>query len=196
MKRRRFVQSTVAAGLIASPIAQALADGQKLDKTPADFEGPFYPEGSRNKSNDFILGAPRSKVLHFRGQVVDVHGHAKLGALVDIWHTDPLGRYKHTKDDSPGDRWDDFQYWGEAIADHGGGFEFRTYVPGAYNPRPAHIHFKIWDNRRLLLTSQAYFTELGGTRGKSKSPRFSDLQTVSLKDAGNDELKTWLKVVV
>ena len=92
MKRRRFVQSTVAAGLIASPIAQALADGQKLDKTPGDFEGPFYPEGSRNKSNDFILGAPRSKVLHFRGQVVDVQGHAKPGALVDIWHTGILLR--------------------------------------------------------------------------------------------------------
>lgn len=196
MKRRSFVQSTVAAGLLASPIAQALTDGQKLDKTPSDFEGPFYPEGPRNESNDLILGAPRSKVLHFRGRVVDVRGQPKSGALVDIWHTDPLGRYKHTKDDSPGDRWDNFRYWGEALVDDEGGFEFRTYVPGAYNPRPAHIHFKIWENRRLLLTSQAYFVELGGTQGKSRSPRYSDLQTVSLKDTGDDELQSYLQVVI
>lgn len=196
MKRRSFVQSTVAAGLLASPIAQALRDGQKLDKTPSDFEGPFYPEGPRNESNDLILGAPRSKVLHFRGRVVDVRGQPKSGALVDIWHTDPLGRYKHTKDDSPGDRWDDFRYWGEAVVDQEGGFEFRTYVPGAYNPRPAHIHFKIWENRRLLLTSQTYFAELGGSQGKSRSPRYSDLQTVSLKDIGDNELHSYLQVVI
>ncbi|MCH7833763.1 MAG: hypothetical protein IH911_01590, partial [Proteobacteria bacterium] len=80
--------------------------------------------------------------------------------------------------------------------DDEGGFEFRTYVPGAYNPRPAHIHFKIWEDRRLLLTSQAYFVELGGSQGKSRSPRYSDLQIVSLKDTGDDELQSYLQVVI
>ncbi|MGI9289556.1 MAG: hypothetical protein ACR2P1_29595 [Pseudomonadales bacterium] len=196
MKRRRFVQSTLAAGLITSPVGKVLAEQKTLVKTPQDFEGPYYPRGSRHKTNDLIRAKPRSKVLYFRGNVANIRGEPSPGALVDIWQTDRLGRYNHPRDSSPGARWDDFLYWGEATTDQKGDFQFRTYVPGAYAPRPAHIHYKVWSNRQLLLTSQIYFAELGGTKGQSKLPRFGDLQTARLVEIGDGALETNFQVVV
>ncbi len=186
MHRRRFVQRALAAGIATSPIGRLLANVEALPKTPSDFEGPFYPVGPRNRASDLILGEPRDEVLRFRGIVVDVHGEPLAGALVGIWQTDRLGRYLHPRDSSPGERWDDFLYWGESITRSNGAFEFRTYVPAGYGRRPPHIHYKIWHQRKHLLTSQVYFREFGGTRGASRFPDKSALQTVGLEpfDAG------------
>jgi protocatechuate 3,4-dioxygenase beta subunit len=164
-------------------------------RTPGDYEGPYYPLGPRNRTNDLVIGEPRDKVHSFRGAVVDVNGEPYVGALVDIWHTDPLGRYKHPRDTTRGERWGDFLYWGESRTDDNGEFAFRTYVPGAYGRRPAHIHYKIWRNKQRLLTSQVYFSETGGARGASRSPSKADLQTVSL-DADGDGVKSYFQVVI
>lgn len=195
MRRRRFLQSTAAIGLAATPLGHALGADGTLKRTPRDYEGPYYPVGPRNNTNDLIIGEPRDKVLALRGQVVDIHGKPFKGVLVDIWHTDPLGRYKHPRDSSSGERWDDFLYWGEALADDSGIFEFRTYVPGAYARRPAHIHYKVWHDRKRLLTSQIYFKDLGGARDASRTPSLSDLQTVTLEPHA-DGLKSFLQVVI
>ena len=195
MKRRTFFQSTVAASLMANPLGQVLAKGETLPKTPRDYEGPYYPVGPRNKTNDLIIGDPRDKVLRFHGTVVDIHGQPFKGALVDIWHTDPLGRYKHPKDQSDGERWQDFLYWGETLTSGSGAFEFRTYVPGHYGRRPPHIHYKVWHERKRILTSQVYFKELGGTQGASLSPTERDLQTVTL-DPNEDGLTSYMRVVI
>lgn len=195
MRRRRFLKTTAAAGLAASPLAAVFANDGRLKKTPADFEGPFYPLGPRQRVNDLITGRPRETVLNIEGRVVDEDGEPLAGVVVDIWQTDPLGRYRHPRDPNTGDRWPDFLYWAETPTDADGGFRFRTYVPGAYGSRPAHIHYKIWRDRRRLLTSQMYFRELGGTRGKSRSPSRSEQQTVALQ-SGDGELRCFLQVVV
>ena len=195
MKRRRFLLNTAAAGLAASPLGSVLADDGSLQPTPRDYEGPYYPVGPRHRANDLITGRPRDTVLEFGGRVVDVHGAPLAGVIVDIWHTDPLGRYDHPRDTSPGDRWPDFLYWADTPTDDDGTFRFRTYVPGAYGRRPAHIHYKIWRDRRRLLTSQMYFRELGGARGASRSPSRSEQQTVALEPSG-DGLRCFLQVVV
>ena len=195
MKRRAFLHSAVATSLAASPLAAALASGQSLPRTPRDHEGPFYPVAGRNRTNDLVIGEPREPVLHLRGRVLTTDGAPVTRGLVDIWHTDPLGRYKHPRDPSPGDRWNDFLYWGEAITDTAGRFEFRTYVPGAYNRRPSHIHYKVWHNRRRLLTSQIYFRQTGGTRGASRDTSKAELQTVDLVPDG-DTLRCYVQVVI
>lgn len=195
IKRRRFLQSAAAAGLSVIPLGRALGADETLRRTPRDYEGPYYPVGPRNHTNELIIGEPREKILTLRGQVVDIHGDPYKGVLVDIWHTDPLGRYKHPKDSSAGERWDDFLYWGEARSDEDGGFEFRTYIPGAYGRRPAHIHYKVWQGDERLLTSQIYFKELGGARDASRSSSLSDLQTVTLAP-NSDGLKSFLQVVI
>lgn len=195
MKRRRFLITTAAAGLAASPLGGALAADGRLRPTPRDFEGPYYPAGPRHRTSDLITGRPRDTVLDFRGRVVDVDGEPLGDVLIDIWHADPLGRYNHPRDSSPGERWSDFLYWAESPTDAQGRFRFRTYVPGAYGNRPAHIHYKVWRDRRRLLTSQMYFRELGGTRGASRSPSRSEQQTVAL-ETSSDGLRCFLQVVI
>ena len=194
MKRRRFVKSTIAAGLLSSPLA-ALGAEDVLAKTPRDAEGPFYPVGPRNKTNNLILGEPRDDVHFFRGNVMNTFGEPLRGVLVDIWHTDRLGRYRHPEDSTQGERWDDFLYWGEAFTDDDGAFEFRTYVPAAYGRRPAHIHYKIWQNRKRILTSQVYFRNHEDSRNTSRLKRKSDLQIVTLEpiDGG---ISSHIRVVI
>lgn len=195
MKRRQFIRSAMIVGLASTPVGRTLAAQTPLPRTPRDYEGPYYPIDGRNRSNDLIAGNPRDQVLHFRGRVVDADGGPIAGGLVDIWQADPLGRYKHPRDPSSGERWEEFLYWGETLTNVDGEFEFRTYLPGAYNRRPAHIHYKIWHQRRHLLTSQMYFEQTGGTRGASRNAAKADLQTVTLRPEG-DELSCYLQVVV
>ncbi len=195
MKRRDFVRSSMAASLAALPFTRAFSADSALRPTPRDYEGPYYPVGDRNRTNDLILGEARQQTLMFRGRVVDVDGRPLARALVDIWQADPLGRYKHPRDRSSGERWDDFLYWGESWTSVEGNFEFRTYVPGDYGNRPAHIHFKVWKDRQRLLTSQLYFEQTGGARGASRNPSSSELQTASLEPEG-DALSCFLQVVV
>lgn len=195
MKRRHFLQTGAAFSLATSPVGQLLASGNPLQRTPSDYEGPYYPVGSRNHSNNLVIGEPRARILSFRGQVVDLEGTPLSGVLIDIWHADPLGRYRHPRDRSAGERWDDFLYWGESLSSDSGEFEFRTYIPGDYGRRPAHIHYKVWQGDTRLLTSQVYFAELGGTRGASRSESATDLQTVSLEPDG-DGAVSFLRVVI
>ena len=196
MQRRQLLQSALATGLLW-PTALLAAEQEQLARTPRDYAGPYYPVGARNRTNDLIIGQPRSDVLDLGGRVLDEFGAPRAGALVDIWQADPEGRYKHPRDRSPGDRWDDFLYWGEAVTDADGSFRFRTYVPGEYAARPAeHIHYKVWSNRRLLLTSQIYFEELGGPQGLARSPSAASLQTVNLRRVGDTSRQADVRIVI
>ncbi len=174
----------------------ARAEGDVLPRTPRDFEGPYYPVGDRNPTNDLIVGDPHDRVLNFSGQVLNTQGEPLGNALFDFWHADPLGRYKHPRDRSPGERWDDFLYWGEAMTDADGRFGLRTYVPGDYGSRPPHIHFKVRSAEKVLLTSQVYFAELGGARGRSRSSDAVERQTVNLHGDGDNSVKANLQIVV
>lgn len=196
MKRRQLIQTAVATGLLW-PAALLPAPDGRLARTPGDYAGPFYPVGARNRTNDLITGPPRSDVLDLRGRVFDEFAAPRAGVLIDIWQADPEGRYKHPGDATPGERRQEFLYWGEAITDKDGRFRFRTYVPGEYAARPAeHIHYKVWAHRQLLLTSQIYFEELGGARGLARSDAAATLQTVNLHRVGEAKLQADVSIVV
>ncbi len=200
MKRRQFLQSTLAVSATTTPLAQALAQSRpsrdELIPTPRDYEGPFYPKGPRNRTNNLITGTPRSPVLQLHGQVLRRDRTPMQGVLLDIWQTDILGRYRHPADGSDGERWDDFLYWGEATSDEQGRFAFRTYVPGAYGPRPAHIHYKVWQDQRVLLTSQVYFEQTGGTRKRSLSEHGDAQQTTRLLEIDRSSQQASFIIVI
>jgi protocatechuate 3,4-dioxygenase beta subunit len=127
---------------------------------------------------------------------VNTSGKPLSGLVIEIWQTDPQGRYKHPGDSSPGERDPNFQYWGAAITDAAGNFFFRTIVPGAYNPRPAHIHFKVLQSGDTILTSQIYFT---GADEQEKIPSMSsrtELQTVNLKKIRPGEFEAFFRIVL
>ena len=194
MNRRMLVQSVVAAGVLSGlPVAVAA----ERPKTPRDFTGPFYPRGPRNRTSDLIVGEPQADVLHLRGRVLAPDGSPHAGVLVDIWQADPNGRYKHPRDRGQDSLMDGFLYWGEASTDAEASFEFRTYVPGRYAARPAqHIHYKVWRDRKELLTSQIYFDDLGGARGLARSEQAAALQTVDLERLDDDRFGAAMEIVI
>lgn len=197
MKRRQFLKSVISLGLggsIGTSFAQA-----RYAPTPSDFEGPFYPVGSRDDDSNVLFSAapkPGDKKLSLSGELVSPQGEPLTNAVIDIWHTDSQGRYRHPRDRSKGERRSDFSYWGKAVTDADGRFHFATLVPGAYSSRPAHIHYKVWQGNRRLLTSQIYFRELGGTRGKSRFGNQSDAQLAHLKQLDEQHVETFFRIVV
>ncbi len=194
MNRRELVQSAITAGVLSGIPVKAATE---LPRTPRDYTGPFYPKGPRNPKNDLIVGEPRAEILHLSGRVLAPNGSPHPGVLVDIWQTDPNGRYKHPRDREQDNLMDGFLYWGEALTDAEARFRFRTYVPGRYAARPAqHIHYKVWQDRKELLTSQIYFDELGGARGLARSERAAALQTVSLERIDDNSVAAGLDIVI
>lgn len=98
-------------------------------------------------------------VLILFGQVLDVNGNPVPDAVVEIWQTDASGVYDHPRDPGTGSRDTSFQFFGMATTDADGWYAFRTLVPGRYEPRPRHIHYKVKQNGTTLLTSQFYFSD-------------------------------------
>jgi protocatechuate 3,4-dioxygenase beta subunit len=175
---------------------------KQLPKTPADYEGPFYPvTGQEDIDNNLVqvkgrTGIAKGDILNLSGRVVTTGGKPLAGLIIEIWQTDPQGRYRHPGDTSPGARDPDFQYWGAAITDDDGGFFFRTIVPGAYNPRPPHIHFKVLRDHRVILTSQIYFRDQDTGAGSAAKSSQSELQTVDLQPVSAGEFKTFFRIVL
>jgi len=199
-QRRWLAKASVAAGFIPLlGLRPAFAVPKKLVRTPRDAEGPFYPVETRDNDTPDLLQdmtTPRGKILHFKGHVLDTAGNPQSSLVVDIWHTDSLGRYKHPSDPSRGERFDDFAYFGKASTDADGAFAFRTYIPGAYSARPAHIHYIIWDGSKRRLTSQVYFKGLDKGSGAIIASERHDLREAKLMSRGDGEYETDFRVVI
>jgi len=93
------------------------------------------------------------------GQVLDVNGNPLPNTIIEIWQTDAEGIYNHPDDPETDDRDMTFQFFGATAANEEGWYAFRTILPGEYEPRPRHIHFKVRQKLETLLTSQFYFSE-------------------------------------
>lgn len=203
MKKQKFLNIVLIALLAFSclMVQNTFAEDQ-LIKTPADYEGPFYPVTSQQDiDNDLTQvkgqsGIAAGDILNLSGMAVSTGGEPRAGVIIEIWQTDPQGRYKHPGDSTPGERDPYFQYWGAAITDTDGTFFFRTLIPAAYNPRPAHIHYKVLQDGKTILTSQIYFI---GTDEKEKIPSMTsliELQTIDLKPTATGEFEAFFRIVL
>jgi protocatechuate 3,4-dioxygenase beta subunit len=181
--------------------SQKIYAEEKFAKTPADYEGPFYPVTRQEDiDNDLVQvkgqsGTAQGDILHLSGVVVNTRGEALQNVTIEIWQTDPHGRYNHPGDSTPGVRDPNFQYWGATTTDADGRFFFKTIVPGAYNPRPAHIHYKVLQEGKVILTSQIYFREQNPTRLPSMTSQI-ELQTVDMKPVNDGEFETFFRIVL
>jgi len=143
-------ESTVAAPALATlevpqePTDQSTQSLSPAEQLVASFTQPPQTNG---------------EVLMLVGQVLDVNGSPVPNAVVEIWQTDVSGVYDHPDDPGTNGRDSTFQFFGTAAADVDGWYAFRTIMPGRYEPRPRHIHFKVKQNESTLLTSQFYFSD-------------------------------------
>lgn len=179
--------------------AWAGSESLPLAKTPRDAEGPFYPKGDRSQDTADLLRnmkTPRGETLQLTGRVLDVQGRVLPSLTIDMWQADTQGRYDHPSDRRGSEPFADFAYWGKAVTDEAGGFAFRTYVPGDYGFRPAHIHYIIWEGDKKRLTSQIYFKGFETRGGAIIDNARHDLREARLAKGDTTDFKTEFRVVI
>ena len=137
--------------------------------TPRTIEGPLYVAGAPLSKGEARLddGSEEGEVLFMNGQVRDVNGRPVAGAIVDVWHANPLGAYSFFDPSQP-----KYNLRRRIETDAAGHYRFRSVLPAGYacppdgptqklldqlgrhGRRPAHIHFFVTAPGFRKLTTQ------------------------------------------
>lgn len=146
---------------------------EDLAKTPAQTEGPFYPNKlPLDTDNDLLvindgITPAVGEITHLTGKVVDAKGNPLKNAVVEIWQCDANGVYLHTADSDGKKAQQDknFQGFGRFATGSTGEYYFRTIKPVPYPGRTPHIHVKVKKGGKELLCTQCY---VKGHKGNEK----------------------------
>ncbi|MEM6985320.1 MAG: protocatechuate 3,4-dioxygenase [Pseudomonadota bacterium] len=202
IRRRRALNTlVVTASATLVPVVSAHA------RTPATSEGPFYPTDPMrfaDRDNDLVKVEGRvrqagGEVMHLTGTVSDRNDQLRPGLRVEIWQCDANGRYLHTGDRSSIARDPDFQGFGFDICNADGRYRFRTIKPVSYPGRPPHIHVKVLDGERELLTTQFYLADHpeNGRDGLFRRMSREQAQAVSMQlQTVGDHLETEVNITL
>ena len=142
--RRRFLTGAASA-LFTVPGLFA----EQLVRTPAQTEGPFYPDKlPLDTDNDLIVinnsvTPAVGKVTWLSGRIMGPTGTPVRNALVEIWQVDGNGVYLHSRSSNAQERDSNFQGYGRFLTGSSGEYLFRTVKPVPYPGRTPHIHFSI-----------------------------------------------------
>lgn len=157
--RRQFITRL---GVTSMFFAVPGAFAEALVRTPAQTEGPFYPDHlPLDTDNDLLvinsnITPAVGEVSYVSGRILDANGDPIRNALVEIWQCDNAGAYLHSKDTNKAKQDKNFQGFGRFITGSTGEYLFRTIKPVPYPGRAPHIHFKIKRAGKELLTTQCY----------------------------------------
>ncbi len=166
--RRHFLAAMAAGGVF---FTQGGAFAQALTVTPAQTEGPYYPDNlPLDRDNDLLIlndsiTPAVGTVAWLSGRVLDRTGGPVRGALVEIWQTDNLGSYIHSQGALNGQRDRNFQGYGRFETASNGAYLFRTIKPGLYPGRVRHVHAKVTLPGGQSLITQLYVQGETGNDG-------------------------------
>ena len=159
LSRRRLVLAG-GAWLLVGRAAAAM----RLEPTPAQTAGPFYPsEPPLEDDNDLThvrgaSGVAQGRITDLGGRLLDRNGQPIQAARIEIWQCDATGRYHHLED--RGGRIDpNFQGFGRTVTDPAGRYRFRTIRPVPYPGRTPHIHFAVFSEGQRPFTTQLYIRD-------------------------------------
>jgi protocatechuate 3,4-dioxygenase, beta subunit len=161
---------------------------EELTRTPAQTEGPFYPNKlPLDTDNDLLIindtiTPAVGEVTHLTGKILDAKGNPVRNALVEIWQCDAKGVYLHTRDSEPKKDQQDkhLQGFGRFLTGSSGEYYFRTIKPVPYPGRTPHIHFKIKQGKKELLVTQCY---IKGHAGNDRDGIYRSVPAGKLRDA-------------
>jgi protocatechuate 3,4-dioxygenase beta subunit len=185
--RRLFLASSAIAA--TSPFWTVRgAYAEELTRTPAQTEGPFYPNKlPLDTDNDLLvindgITPAVGEITHLTGKILDAKGAPLKNAVVEIWQCDANGVYLHTGDSNgKKDKQDkNFQGFGRFVTGSTGEYYFRTIKPVPYPGRTPHIHFKVKQGRKELLTTQLY---MKGHTGNEKDGIWKAVRDAKQRDA-------------
>jgi protocatechuate 3,4-dioxygenase beta subunit len=165
----------IAGALGVSNLVCLINNGAKGTRpTQANNLGPFFREGAPPlASGASLLRSPTpGPRLTFRGFVKDLQGRPVEDALVDVWHSSPVGLYENQDRTQA-----EMNLRGKFTTDAQGAFSFESVKPAGYpvptdgpngvllraqkrhNFRPAHLHFLIHKPGYKTIASQVYDPE-------------------------------------
>jgi len=211
--RRRFLARFAAIGATAATADWFFSPGafaQELMRTPAQTEGPFYPDKlPLDTDNDLLIVNEKltpavGEITHLTGRVLDARGEPIRNAAVEIWQCDSAGVYLHTRDMARKQRDTNFQGFGRSITNPSGEYYFRTIKPVPYPGRTPHIHVMVKLQGKPSLTTQLYVkdhpgNERDGVYRGLRDAKARDSLTVDfspLKGSKIGELKAKFDVVL
>jgi protocatechuate 3,4-dioxygenase beta subunit len=207
LSRRSFIGG-VALGLAAYTTPGVFA--QELTRTPAQTEGPFYPDKlPLDTDNDLLIINDKitpavGEITHLGGRILDANGNPLRNALVEIWQVDNGGAYLHSGTSNSEKRDGNFQGFGRFMTGSSGEYYFRTVKPVPYPGRTPHIHFAVKVKGREKFTTQCYIkghpgNERDGIWRSVRDPKARDNITVDfapLKGSKIGELAARFDVVL
>lgn len=165
----------VAGALGVSNLICLINNGDKGKRpTQANNLGPFFREGAPPLDNgaSLLRSATPGPRLTFNGFVKDLEGRPVEGAVVDVWHSSPVGLYENQDPTQA-----QMNLRGKFTTQADGSFSFRSVKPAGYpvptdgptgallraqkrhNFRPAHLHFLIHKPGYKTIASQVYDPE-------------------------------------
>jgi protocatechuate 3,4-dioxygenase beta subunit len=183
---------------------------EELMRTPAQTEGPFYPDKlPLDTDNDLLIINDKitpavGEITHLTGRVLDARGEPVRNAVVEIWQVDGRGVYLHRQSEGGERRDANFQGFGRFLTGSKGEYYFRTVKPVPYPVRPApHIHVMIKKGDKELLTTQLYIKGHAGNerdfiyQGIDKNARGAvTVDFAPVKDSKIGELAAHFDVVL
>ncbi|WP_223533993.1 MULTISPECIES: dioxygenase [unclassified Pseudomonas] len=152
--RQEFILLSDTLGI--SMLVDAINHRHSAMTTETTVFGPFYIDGMPDREFGENMAFTAGETALVRGRVVDTHGNALAGAVLDVWQTAENGMYSGQDTEQPFGN-----LRGRYRTDADGCFAIRTIVPVAYpiptdGPvgrmldaanrhawRPAHLHFMI-----------------------------------------------------
>ena len=162
----------IAGALGVSNLVCLMNNGLKGTRpTQANNLGPFFREDAPHCENGAsLLRSPTpGPTLSFRGWVKDIEQNPVAGAVVDVWHSSPVGLYENQDATQA-----EMNLRGKFTTAADGSFSFVSVKPAGYpvptdgpngallaaqkrhNMRPAHVHFLIHKPGYKTIASQVY----------------------------------------
>lgn len=181
--RRLFLRG-IAVGAAAFTTPGLFA--QELARTPAQMEGPFYPDRlPLDTDNDLIIvnnamTPAVGEITHVTGRILGANGSPIRNATVEIWQVDNAGAYLHSDSDNRQRRDRNFQGFGRFLTGSTGEYYFRTIKPVPYPGRTRHIHYKVKVRGRPDFTTQLY---VRGDAGNARDGIWRRLRDDRARDA-------------
>lgn len=175
--------------------------------TPRAAEGPFYPTPAMRTpdiDNDLvkILGQVEEaggEIFTLRGTILDRDGQPRAGHRIEIWQCDMDGNYMHPGDHRSANFDQAFQGFGHDTTDETGSYVFRTIKPTIYPGRAPHIHVKVFDGGRELLTTQFYIKDNPDNTRDGLFSRMSDAEAEAVSMVfvnGDSGTESFINVVI
>ena len=155
--RRAFLGAAAAAFLASKGL---FAD--VLSSTPQLTEGPYYPDNlPLDRDNDLIVLGNNvtpaiGEITQVSGRLLTASGSPVRNATIEIWQADSHGIYICSRAPTHANQDKNFQGFGQFETGSTGEYRFRTIKPVPYDDRAPHIHVKVKQGGRELLTTQIF----------------------------------------